>query len=242
MTLLETLDCIASRKSVRRYDKKDVPEEMIAELLVTGTLAPSAGNTQPWEFIVVRDKKIKKELSSAALDQEHVEEAPVLIIVCGNPEKSGMRYRERGKTLYYIQDTAACIENMLLAATDIGLGACWVGAFDEKAVSRLLYLPEKLRPMAILTVGFPVPYEDFPKTQRISIDRITWENTYGRKPGWIMEYGKEPRIKLKSLEEYTRELKERAEELKEKATKEKKKRESYTRRLIKKIKTLKKGD
>jgi len=206
---MEVLECILTRQSIRAYDKKDVPNELIGQILEAGVNAPSAGNMQPWEFIVVKDKKIKKEIADAALRQRHVEEAPVLITVCVDPEKSGLRYAERGKTLYCFQDTAAAIENMLLTAKALGLGSCWIGAFEEEKVKSILRIPAKLRPIAILSIGFPVPYEKPRKTSRIPFENITWIDKYGEGFSWIEKFGKEWKFKIRPLEEHVKKLKEK---------------------------------
>jgi len=206
---MEVLECILTRQSIRTYDKKDVPNELIGQILEAGVHAPSAGNMQPWEFIIVKDKKIKKEIADAALRQRFIDEAPVLIIVCADPEKSGLRYRERGKTLYSFQDTAAAIENMLLTAKALGLGGCWVGAFEEEKVKSILRIPAKLRPVAILSIGFPIPYEKPTKTPRIPFENITWVDRYGEGFSWIEKFGKEWKFKIRPLEEHVRKLKEK---------------------------------
>jgi nitroreductase len=163
---METFDCIKSRKSVRKYDKKDVPNEIIGQIIFAGTQAPSAGNIQTWEFIVVKDEKIKKELSIAALKQDHVFKAPIVIVVSADLEKSADKYGERGEKLYSIQDTAAAIENMLLTAHDLGLGACWVGAFEEEKVKGILSMPDRLRPVALISIGYPLSYDTVKKPKR----------------------------------------------------------------------------
>ena len=206
---MEALECILTRQSIRVYDKKDVPNELIGQILEAGVHAPSAGNMQPWEFIIVKDKKIKKEIADAALKQRQVEEAPVLIIVLVDSEKSGLRYRERGKTLYCFQDSAAAIENMLLAAKALGLGGCWVGAFEEEKVKNILRIPAKLRPVAILSIGFPLPYENPTKTSRIPFENKTWVDKYGEGFSWIEKFGHEWKFKIKPLEEHVKKLKER---------------------------------
>jgi nitroreductase len=91
----------------------------------------------------------------AAWGQLFVSQAPVVLVVCAEPDRSAIRYRERGAELYCLQDTAAAAENILLAATALGLGGCWVGAFDEEEASLALNLPENLRPVAIIPVGYP---------------------------------------------------------------------------------------
>jgi len=109
---------------------------------------------------------VRAELAQAAGGQSFVAEAPVVIVVCADPARSAQRYRERGRTLYTYQDTAAATQNLLLAATDLGLGACWVGAFDTEGVSRALALPDGLIPVAMVPVGFPLQPSQRTTTRR----------------------------------------------------------------------------
>ena len=148
---------IRSRHSVRAYaPDQDVSAELVTGLLSAAIEAPSAGNRQSWHFVVVRDPVRRAELAHAALDQMFVASAPVVIVVCADPQRSAARYRERGSKLYTFQDTAAATENLLLAATALGLGACWVGAFDEEEARRVLDLRPGLIPVAIVPVGYPL--------------------------------------------------------------------------------------
>jgi nitroreductase len=211
---MEVFESIIKRQSVRIYDKKDVSNELIGQLIEAAIHAPSAGNIQPWEFIVVKEKNTKKELSSAALGQRFVEEAPVVIVVCAHLEKSSDKYGERGETLYCIQDTAAAIENMLLVATSLGLGTCWVGAFEENKVKSILNIPERLRPLALITVGFSVSYIKPTKTQRMPFENITYSEKYGAHFQWIEKDTKEWRFKIRPLEEHVKKLKEKITERK----------------------------
>jgi nitroreductase len=151
---MDVMDAIKNRRSIRRFLKKDVADDLLMKILEVGNLAPSAGNLQPRDFIVVRDKKIKEQLTIAALGQEFVEEAPVVVVVCANLERVSP-YGDRGKELYCIQDAAASIQNMLLTVHDLGLGCCWIGAFNEGVVSKILDLPKNIRPVAILPLGYP---------------------------------------------------------------------------------------
>lgn len=208
---MDVFESIVSRQSVRTYDKKNVPNELIGQLLEAAVHAPSAGNMQPWKFIVVKDKNTKKELSIAALMQRHVEEAPVVIVVCANLEKSSDRYGERGKNLYCIQDTAAAIENMLLVATSLGLGACWNGAFEENKVKSILSIPDKFMPVALITLGFPLPYAKPTKTMRVPFENVTYSEKYGKNLEWIEEKTEEWRFKIRPLEEHIKKLKEKIE-------------------------------
>jgi len=182
---MELFDALESRVNVKVYDKRDVPEELIAQILYAGTLAASAGDVQPWEFIVVKDKKTKADLAVACLRQKHVEEAPLVIVVCANLEKVAIKFGERGKKLYAIQDTGAAIQNMLLAAHDLGLGASWVHAFEEEAVKRILKIPDKLVPVGVLAIGFPLPYEKYYKAEVIPFENVSWSEEYGKELEWF---------------------------------------------------------
>jgi len=209
---MELFECIVTRRSVRSYEKKDVPNELIGQMLEAAVRAPSAGNIQPWEFIVVKDIEIKKELSAAALRQRHVNEAPVVIVVCVNPEKTADKFGKRGKLIYCIQDTAAAIENMLLTANSLGLGTCWIGSFEDDEVRKILNIPQKLKPIALITVGFPKEYEKPTKTSRIPFENITWMDKYGKGLPWIHEYGSDWKYKLEPLEKHIERIKKRLSE------------------------------
>jgi nitroreductase len=149
-------EVVQSRHSVRAFDQgREVASETVTTLIEAAVSAPSAGNRQPWHFYVVRERATRKALAQAALNQWFLSEAPVVIVVCADPERSAARYGDRGRYLYCLQDTAAAAENLLLAAVASGLGACWVGAFDEEAASRALDLPAHLRPVAIVPLGYP---------------------------------------------------------------------------------------
>jgi nitroreductase len=148
---------VEARRSVRAFDQaRDVPPETVTKLVEAAVRAPSAGNCQPWHFCVVREQETKRALAQAALNQWFLSEAPVVVVVCADPQRSAARYGDRGRYLYSVQDTAAATENLLLAAVALGLSACWVGAFDQEAASRALDLPARLRPLAIVPVGYPV--------------------------------------------------------------------------------------
>jgi len=151
---MEVTDAIEGRRSVRSYRATDVPEEQIAEVLRAGQMAPSAGNLQGREFVVVRDARTRHLISDAALRQRFIEEAPVCLVVCTNLPRTRQRYGRRAE-LYVVQDTAASAMCMMLQAYALGLGTCWVGAFDERAVGEVLGLPEGVRAVAIVPIGAP---------------------------------------------------------------------------------------
>jgi nitroreductase len=151
---MELSEAIKGRRSVRAFKQQDVPEETVEKLIDAARHAPSAGNIQPWEFVIARKQDTKKELAQAA-NQAFVEEAPVVIVVCTNENRSSTGYGFRGKTLYCIQDTAAATQNILLTAYSLGLGTCWVGAFNETEAKKTLKTPNGIRPVAMIPVGYP---------------------------------------------------------------------------------------
>lgn len=152
---MDAIEAIKKRRSIRKFLDKEIPEEHLRAILECGRLAPSAGNRQPWVFIVVKDPNLKQKLVDAALNQTFIAGAPVVIVVCADPDLSGARYEDRGRTLYALQDTAAAVENMMIAATSLGLGTCWIGAFRETEVKKALEIPAHLKPVAIIPIGYP---------------------------------------------------------------------------------------
>jgi len=144
---------ILRRRSVRAFTGDDLPDAEVEKLIEAACLAPSAGNNQPWGFVLVRDDETKRRLVEAAHGQSFIGEAPVVIVVCADPDRTTPRYGERGLSLYCIQDTAAAIENILLTAAYNGLGTCWIGAFDEAAAAEAVGLPKNVRPVAMIPVG-----------------------------------------------------------------------------------------
>ncbi|MDQ7794445.1 MAG: nitroreductase family protein [bacterium] len=146
---------IANRRSVRQFESTPVPDEHLRILLEAAISAPSAGNRQPWRFIVVRNPGLRLQLAQAAGGQSSVATAPVAIVVLADLARTESRYGQRGTELYALQDTAAAIENLLLTAVSLGYATCWVGAFDEGQAARSLELPPGLRPVAIVPVGVP---------------------------------------------------------------------------------------
>jgi len=168
---------IDRRYSVRWFSSAEVSASTVRKILAAAIRAPSAGNRQPWHFIVVRREAVKHALARAAYGQGFVAQAPVVIVVCADPERSAVRYGARGRELYCLQDTAAATEHMLLAATALGLGGCWVGAFDPDAVKRVLRVPDGVEPEAIISLGYPFEEVDIPP--RKTVDQFTFFETWG---------------------------------------------------------------
>ena len=144
---------ISERQSIRRYSDDLLLDSDIEEILNAGFSAPSAGNRQPWRVVLVKRQELKEQLATAAGGQTFLAQAPIVFVVCAVPQESAERYGDRGRELYAIQDTAALVENVLLAAHLLGFGTCWIGAFNEKQVMRLLNIPRAMRPIAIIPVG-----------------------------------------------------------------------------------------
>jgi nitroreductase len=148
------LTAVKERRSIRKFQPGEIPEELVNKLKEALIWAPSAGNLQSRKFYFVFSSEVKKELAAAALNQDFVSSAPLTIVACTD---SGIKlhYGERGTTLYTIQDAAASIMAMMLVAYEEGLGSVWVGAFHENKVKKILELPDNLRPVAIVPVGYP---------------------------------------------------------------------------------------
>ncbi|MEM4246867.1 MAG: nitroreductase family protein [Candidatus Woesearchaeota archaeon] len=176
---METLECIESRRSCRLYLDIPVEFEKIGNILNAGRVAPSAGNLQDWKFVLVTEEGLRKELAEAAMKQYWMEKAPVHIVICSSPEKEERQYGKRGKELYMIQNCANAAMSMLLAAHDQGLGACWVGAFEEGMVRKALQMPDSVKPMAIITIGYPD--EEPAKTPKFAIDNVTFVERWGNR-------------------------------------------------------------
>ncbi len=165
----ECMDAIRDRRSIRRFKETPPGKEIIDKLLDLAQMAPSAGNLQSRDFVIITEKTIKQKLASSALDQSFISQAPVVIVFVANIERASRRYGSRGE-LYAIQDATASVMTLLIAAQSMGIGSCWVGAFDDFAVSELLMLPYNTKPIAIVPLGFadetPVP------TPRMELEKV----------------------------------------------------------------------
>ncbi len=151
---MTVLEAVLKRRSIREFIDQEVPEAAVEALIDAILWAPSAGNLQSRKFYFVLRKDVKEALARAALGQRFIAAAPIAVVACLD-RRISVRYGDRGVNLYAIQDAAASIENMLLVARDLGLGTCWVGAFNEFDVADILDLPDHLRPVAIIPVGYP---------------------------------------------------------------------------------------
>lgn len=143
---MSLIEVVLSRRSIRRYEKKDIPEDVLNKILEAGRQAPSAGNRQPWHFIVLTDFEVKKELSKG-LWNRFVKDSPVTIVGCANIGFLGRRWS--------IVDTTIALQNMVITAWAMGVGSCWIGDFREEKVKQLLNIPDKWKVVALITFGYP---------------------------------------------------------------------------------------
>jgi nitroreductase len=148
-------ELIQNRRSIRAYLSRPVEEEKLRQILEAARIAPSAGNLQAYEIKVVRDRATKEALVRAALDQSFLVQASVVLAFLADSSRSGVKYRQRGETLYCVQDATIACAYAQLAAAALGLGSVWVGAFDDDAVARALNHSQGLRPIALLPIGYP---------------------------------------------------------------------------------------
>ena len=146
------LELAEARRSVRAYKPDAVPEEMLQTVLEAGRLAPSACNKQPWRFIVVRGEAVRRALG-AAYAREWFWKAPVVLAVCILPKEAWTRSYD-GKN-YAMADGALAMDHMMLAAAELGLGTCWIGAFDPAAAHEILGLPDGVEVLGMTPLGFP---------------------------------------------------------------------------------------
>jgi len=148
---LDVFEAIRNRSSIRRYKNTQVEEEKLVKILESARIAPSASNRQKWKFIVVTKSETRKKLVKAAYDQNFVGEAPVTIVACSTEPERRMPC---GQYAYPI-DISIAVSFMILEATEQGLGTCWLGAFNEEKVKKILDIPEEIRVPAMFTLGYP---------------------------------------------------------------------------------------
>jgi len=165
--IMEAMDAILSRRSIRRYTKESVSDEVVKELLDAAMSAPSAGNEQPWHFVVIRDREILDEIPNIHPHSGMLKDAPLAILVCG--DESLQKYKG-----YWVQDCSAATENLLIAISAKGLGGVWLGVYPIEdrviGIRKLLGMPEKVIPFSLISVGYPA--ESKPKANRYDALRV----------------------------------------------------------------------
>lgn len=148
-------DAIMNRRSIRKYKDKEIDDNLINKIVEAGIWAPSAGDLQAWEVIVVKGEQSKTNLCICGYLRDFIAEAPIILVICAHTQKSGAFYGERGRELYCIQDAACATQNMLLKIHELGLSACWIGSFEEESVSEKMEIPKGVRPVAMIPIGYP---------------------------------------------------------------------------------------
>jgi len=143
---MDVFEAIETRRSIRKYLKEHIPDNKLEMIFEAARLAPSAANRQPWRFVVVQEANRRKTLAAAANSQTFLGDAAAVIVAVGDPEASA-RWHEK--------DPMIALEHMALAAVALGYGTCWIGAFDEEEVKRLLKIPAKMRVIALMPIGLP---------------------------------------------------------------------------------------
>ncbi len=176
---MDLFEVIEKRRSIRKFKHKPVAAKRLRKILEAARLAPSGANRQPWCFIVVRDLKTKRALSVAANKQKFVADADVVIAAVGDPTASAAKlpYAVSSTRIPYKQDPMIAIEHMVLAATALNYGTCWIGAFKEDKVKGILKIPENLRVIALLPIG--VPNESPPPRPRRAFTETFFRESYG---------------------------------------------------------------
>ncbi|HDQ44417.1 MAG TPA: nitroreductase family protein [bacterium] len=167
---MDCFEALLGRRSIRKYEKRDVPEEVIQDILKAAMAAPSAGNQQPWHFVVIRDRGLLDAIPEVHPHAVMVREAPAAIAVCAdlNLEKHAG---------YWVQDLSAATQNLLVAAHAKGLGAVWLGVYPrqprEQALGRLLRLPETVRTLSLVVLGHPAEHKR--PADRYDSGRVHWD-------------------------------------------------------------------
>jgi len=170
------LALLKARRSIRRYRPDAVPDDMVEQLLEAGRWAPSASNRQPWAFIVVQDEAVRREVARHAayyfIRWAHVDEAPLLIVLCG--DRRNPAYRQ-----FLHEDVGLAGSQIMLQARALGLGTCWIGGLDRKAIAGILKAPDAMEIVGLLTVGFPA--EDPEPRERKPLTEIVHYDVYGKR-------------------------------------------------------------
>lgn len=167
---METIEAILTRRSIRHYTERSVPEELIYKILQAAMNAPSARNHQPWQFIVVTSREVLDKIPEVHPYAEMLTQAPLAILICGDTSIEPNHD-------YLNQACCAATENLLLAAHALGLGAVWLGVYPQKSrvegLTRLFCLPANIIPVSLVSIGYPAEY--IPSEDRFNEERIHYD-------------------------------------------------------------------
>lgn len=199
---MEVLDAIRRRRSIRNYKPDPIPKDVLDKLLEALRLAPSAGNRQPYKFIIVQDEETRKKLAAACRwsparpnGQEFIADAPLVVVACGSARKAITRYYKDGKVFLTLGttpeeidkdpieyentmpiDLAIALDHLTLVTAAEGLGTCWIGGLDELEVKRLLSIPDDMRVPIVMPVGYPVSWPE--ARPRKPLERLICHDKY----------------------------------------------------------------
>ncbi|MBD3183442.1 nitroreductase [Candidatus Poribacteria bacterium] len=148
---MELMTAIKTRHSIRAYKDKPIEDEKLKAVLEAGRLAPSARNLQEWRYVIVKDRELRQKMVAAANGQKFVGQAPAIIVACAEGTDHVMPCDE----LSYPIDIAISVDHMTLAAAEQGLGTCWIGAFKQDEVKKLLGIPDNIKVVVLLPIGYP---------------------------------------------------------------------------------------
>ena len=162
---------VKHRGMIRSYKSEPVPEKKIHRLLRYAVRAPSAGNLQPWEFIIVKNPDVRAQLTKAAMNQNAVATAPVTIVTCADIQRMGSQYGARG-SFFSLVDASFASLLILLGAVEQDLGACFIGSYNPEEVAKVLSLPAHVRPVGLITIGYPAEQPQKPKTKKIPLSKL----------------------------------------------------------------------
>lgn len=168
---MTVMEAIKRRKSVRSWADRPVEDEKLHQVLEAGRLAPSASNRQEWRFVIVREEGMREKLGVAARGQAFVGEAPVVIACCAETDEHVMACGQ----LCYPIDVAIAIDHMTLVAAELGLGTCWIGAFNEDEAKKLLGVPDEIRVVELLPLGYPSDPSPKEKGRKPLDQLVHWE-------------------------------------------------------------------
>ena len=178
---MDVFEALTKRKSVRSYLQTPVPDDVLAKVMEAARLAPSAGNVQPWHFIIVKDEEKRVRIAKGCRYGKFLDESPVVIVACGD---------KRASPGWYAVETAMALEHIVIASTALGLGTCWIGMFNEEEIRDMLNLPENLEIITLIALGYPRKKVDVwakilhAIRPRKKLEDILSVETYGEKPEW----------------------------------------------------------
>ncbi len=176
---MDVHEAIHLRRSVKKYHQKHLEKEKLGMILEAGRMAPSSGNIQNWYFVAIQNPATKQKIAQACFEQYWMAQAPVLIVICANMDRARIMFGKRGESLYSIQNCACAAENMMIMATSIGIGSCFVSVFEEQEVGNLLGVPANVVVQAIIAVGYAAEKPEIPV--RYELESICHMERFGRK-------------------------------------------------------------